>query len=364
MIVENLFQNLDAGVLLIDSEHRIQWMNDKAREWLGDLPIGEKRMCYRTRQYNEKICMICPTGRTIDFGNPVNYDFTFKDNANFRTFNVSGLPIKNKDGKISMVMELLVDVSNKDAEKKNKEDLMAQIEKMAAIGQLAAGVAHELNTPLGSISIISQELKSILKEASVSKRFKDDLKGYLDDINSEIKRCMAIIGDLLSFSRGGVSELFLTEVDINGLLSQTVDFVRNKGRVPKGVTVSKNLSASIPMIQTDPDRFRQVVFNIFKNALEAVADKEKGKIDIATCLDGNYVKVLINDNGCGISRENLKKVFDPFFTTKPVDKGTGIGLFVSYSIMRNLKGDIIIESTIGKGTEVALLLPLEGEHES
>jgi signal transduction histidine kinase len=364
MMAENFLQNLDAGVLLIDSEHRIQWMNDKAREWLGPLPIGKKRMCYRTRQYNEKFCMICPTGRTIDFGNPVNYDFTFKDNGNSRTFNISGLPIKNKDGKISMVMELLVDVSNKDAEKKNKEDLMAQIEKMAAIGQLAAGVAHELNTPLGSISIISQELKSILKEVSVSKRFKDDLAGYLDDMNSEIKRCMAIIGDLLSFSRGGISELFITEVDINEVLSQTINFIRNKGGVPKGIILSKRLSFSLPKIKTDLEKFRQVIFNVFKNAIEAVADREKGAIDISTCLDGKYVKVLINDNGCGISRENLKKVFDPFFTTKPVDRGTGIGLFVSYSIMRNLRGDIIIESTIGKGTEVTLLLPLEGEYES
>jgi|SRR3989338_1095154 len=359
-MIENILQNLDAGVLLIDSEHRIQWMNDKAREWLGPLQTGIRRACYRTKKHSEIFCMTCPTGRTIDFGIPVNYEFVLNDNGKSRTFNISGIPIKGKDGNISMVMELLVDISDKDIEKKNKEELMVQIEKMAAIGQLAAGVAHELNTPLGSISIISQELKSILKEASINKKFKNELEGYVNDINGEIKRCMTIIGDLLTFSRGGISELFLIEVDINELLSQTIDFVRNKGGVPKGIIVSKKLSGSIPKMKTDIEKFRQVIFNVFKNAVEAVAEKDKGRIDVATAVDGQYIKVIINDNGCGISAENIKRVFDPFFTTKPVGKGTGIGLFISYSIMRNLKGDIRIESKPGKGTEVSLLLPIDG----
>ncbi|MBI3584670.1 MAG: PAS domain-containing protein [Nitrospinae bacterium] len=359
-MIENILQNLDAGILLIDTDHRIQWMNDRAREWLGPAQTGVRRACYRTRKYSEIFCMTCPIGRTIDFGTPVNYDFTFNDNGKSRTFNISGIPVRDKDGNISMVMELLVDVSNKDIEKKNREELMAQIEKMAAIGQLAAGVAHELNTPLGTISIISQELKSILRESSINKKIKNDIGMYLNDMNGEIKRCMTIIGDLLSFSRGGISELFLTEIDINELLSLTIDFIRNKGGVPKGITLSKNLSSSIPRIKTDTEKFRQVFFNVFKNAVEAVSDREKGRIDVSTVLDGQYIKVIINDNGCGISGENLKKVFDPFFTTKPVGKGTGIGLFVSYSIMRNIKGDISIESTPGKGTAVSLLLPIDG----
>ncbi|MBI3600153.1 MAG: GHKL domain-containing protein [Nitrospinae bacterium] len=357
-MIENILNSLEAGIILIDTDHRIKWMNNKVTEWFGPMQVGVRRACYRTRKYTEMFCMTCPTGRTIDFGIPVNYEFIFSDNGKSRTFNISGIPIRDKEGKVFMVMELLVDVSNKDMEKKNKEDLMAQIEKMAAIGQLAAGVAHELNTPLGTISIISQELKSILKGSSVDEKGKYELEGYLNDMSGEIKRCMNIIGDLLSFSRGGISELFISDVDINELLSQTIDFICNKGGA-KGIAISKNLSP-LPKIKTDLEKFRQVIFNVFKNAVEAVADTKGGKIDISTSVYDKYIKVLINDNGCGITKENLKKIFDPFFTTKPVGKGTGIGLFVCYSIIRSLKGDIKVESTIGMGTAVSLLLPVEG----
>ena len=108
---------------------------------------------------------------------------------------------------------------------------------------------------------------------------------------------------------------------------------------------------------TDPDRFRQVLFNVIKNAVDALENKPDGRIEITTNVEGCFVGIIVGDNGPGIAGDDLKRVFEPFFTTKPVGKGTGLGLSVSYGIMRDIKGDIRLDSKVGCGTTVALLLP-------
>ena len=363
--LENVINSLGAGFLLIDREHRIEWTNKKAVEWFGSLKIGERRKCYRTMAYSNSFCEVCPTGRTIDLGIPTHYEFRLPEDTSLKyskknhkpsNFEVIGIPVFDRSGHVLRVMELVLDVTEKGIEKIRSEELMAHIEKMAAIGHLAAGVAHELNTPLATISIASRELKCLMDGIADGKITKEELMDYFSDIEQEIKRCQIIVDDLLNFSKKGVSERI--ETDINGSVSNAINLIQ-KGEGYKGVTILKDFDRSIPLVKTDPERFRQVVFNILKNAVESVMDNENGRIIVATAIDGCYIKVVISDNGPGISSENFKRIFEPFFTTKPVGKGTGLGLFVSYGIMKDLMGDIKIVSRVGEGTTVSLLLPVE-----
>ncbi|MBI3752685.1 MAG: hypothetical protein HY266_01405 [Deltaproteobacteria bacterium] len=363
--IAKMFNSLAAGLIIIDRDHRVEWMNKKAREWLGPfVEIGKRRRCYRTIIYSEGFCEICPTGRTIDHGTPAHYELNLPSTTSTKisknntplAFEIIGIPIFDGGCHVSRVVELILDVTEKGIEKIRSEELMAHIEKMAAIGQLAAGVAHELNNPLATISIISEELTSLMDGFAEGKLTEDELKDYLSDISSEIKRCQTIIGDLLNFSKKGVSEQI--ETDLNNLVSKAIHLIQ-KGEGYKGVTILKDFDASIPVVRTGPERFKQVVFNVLKNAIEAVMGKGDGRVVVSTLKDGCSVKVAVSDNGPGIPPENLKKVFEPFFTTKPVGKGTGLGLSVSYGIMRDLRGDIKIESGAGEGTTVSLLLPSE-----
>ncbi|MBI5894156.1 MAG: hypothetical protein HZB79_11055 [Deltaproteobacteria bacterium] len=326
--------------------------------------MGKRRSCYRIMAYSDSFCTVCPTGKTIDYGIPNHYEFKLPGNTSAKTlkeikpsmFEVIGIPVFDSSGKVSMVMELVMDISEKGIEKIKSQEIMCHIEKMAAVGQLAAGVAHELNTPLATISIVSQELSGILDKCGEGKVHKDELKDYFSDMESEIKRCKTIVEDLLNFSKKHVYERI--ETDVNSLVPKAVNLIQ-RGSGYKDVTILIYLDSAMPIINTDPERFKQVIFNCLKNAVEAVIDKEDGKVIVTTSKEGNFIKVNICDNGSGISKDDLKKVFDPFFTTKSAGKGTGLGLSVSYGIMRDLMGDIKIESDAEEGTTVSLLLPAE-----
>ncbi|HZX48703.1 MAG TPA: ATP-binding protein [Nitrospirota bacterium] len=359
--LNNIIERLNAGVLLIDPHHRIQWMNKKVVEWFGPLDIGKKRRCYRTMNFSDSFCPICPTGKTIDAGISTRYELFINSKGLSRTFEIIGIPVSAKNGDISMVMELILDVTKKSAEKIKNEELLAQIEKMAAIGQLAAGVAHELNTPLGTIAVIADELKNIIGDSQGSETPVERFMEYLTDMDTEIRRCKIIIEDLLNVSKSGI--LRKVDTDINELVSRTILLVDKGGSSSSKVTISRDLDNNLPIIKIDPERFRQVIFNVLKNSLEAMADREDGRVNISTGTKGEWLRVSISDNGVGIPEENLKRIFEPFFTTKPVGKGTGLGLFVSYGIMRDLKGDIKLESSTGRGTRVTLLLPVSDEEE-
>lgn len=235
----------------------------------------------------------------------------------------------------------------------------AQIEKMAAIGQLAAGVAHELNTPLGTILIVSNELERALSGYRGAEVPREMIFEYLADMRGEINRCKTIINDLLEFSKKGIT--LFEKTDVNALIAKTVEFIK-KGN--NDIEISKTLDPLLPHVKTDPGRFRQILFNIIKNATEAVRENGGGKVEIVTGSRGSHIFASVIDNGPGMPKEVLKRAFEPFFTTKPVGKGTGLGLSISYGIIKDLNGEIKIESEPGKGTKVNLLLPIEPNGEA
>ncbi|MEK6790496.1 MAG: ATP-binding protein [Deltaproteobacteria bacterium] len=371
--LESIFDGLDAGLLLINREHCVEWMNKKAGQMLGSfIDPGKRRRCYRTVMCNEEFCAICPTGRTIDGGVPVHYEFTPPQAVFFnasgcaerREFEIIGIPVFDDGGRVFKVLEIVMDGAGRAADRVKSADVIAQIEKMAAIGHLAAGVAHELNTPLATVSIISQELRCVMSGAisGGERLWSDKVADYFADMDGELKRCQAIISDLLGFAKKGVPEY--VETDLNGLVSKATSLIQ-MGAGYSNVAVLKELHAGMPLVKTDPNRLRQVVFNVLKNAMEAVKDARDGMVIAASALDGLFASVMIRDNGPGIPEENLKKVFDPFFTTKPPGMGTGLGLSVSYEIMKELRGEIIIDSRVEddgrgrKGTTVTLRIPIQ-----
>jgi signal transduction histidine kinase len=241
----------------------------------------------------------------------------------------------------STIMEGL---RRKDEEMRRFNERLLLTEKLAAIGQLAAGVAHELNTPLASISGYAEELSEIAKG--------DDgkIRKYTETIRSQTERCKGITQSLLNFAR--TREFRMQPVDVNGLLREAIDYLRFKKRSVK-LEIRSDLRAAAP-VQADPGQLLQVFLSVLINAADAI---EGGGTITVGSGSGAEVRVVVSDTGCGIPEENLKKVFEPFFTTKGPGQGTGLGLSISYGIVKQLGGSIDLKSEVGKGTEVTISLP-------
>lgn len=234
--------------------------------------------------------------------------------------------------------------------KKNQEleATLTQQGKMASLGVLSSGIAHEINNPLGIILGYAGHLEK--------KMGKDDPNfTFIHEIKQESKRCKKIVQNLLSYSR--TPRPVLEPTDINSLLHEIIDFAGNHSDLLQ-INIVQNLASDIPKFLTDMDQLRQVTINLLLNA--AAASSQGGEIRVTTTLEANQrVRVEFADDGEGISEENLEKMFEPFFTTKT--RGTGLGLAITKQIIDMHQGEIFIDSEVGKGTTVAIYLPLVRE---
>ncbi|WP_027363029.1 two-component system sensor histidine kinase NtrB [Desulfospira joergensenii] len=229
-------------------------------------------------------------------------------------------------------------------EKRQMERQIAQADKLAALGELSAGVAHEINNPLGIILGYAQLL---LKE---SPEHQEDLK----IIEKHVKNCKGVVSDLLSFSRKGSSEQGM--VDVNKVIDDVVKFLSNHSDFRNiEITLTPDTGDRLN-VRGNEQELSQVLINLMINACHAV-DK-KGRIQIRTMKDmDEKISIMVRDDGKGIEERHLSKIFDPFFTTKPVGQGTGLGLSVGYGIIKRHHGDIRVQSRKGKGTVFTILLP-------
>ncbi len=229
---------------------------------------------------------------------------------------------------------------------KEMEANLAQQGKMASLGILSSGVAHEINNPLGVILGYASYLEGKLNENDPN--FK-----YVHEIKRESKRCRKIVQDLLSYAR--MPKPSMEETDINVLLEQIVDFAANHTDMHH-VTVEKDFRPDLPLIMADGDQMRQVAINLILNA--GAAMQSGGRLAVRTDMNKDgYVCMIFTDNGSGIPAENLESIFEPFFTTKP--RGTGLGLAITRQIVEQHHGRIQIESEVGTGTTVTVLLPVD-----
>lgn len=252
-----------------------------------------------------------------------------------------------------MCLPYLIDKLEKAyTELKDTQDALAGAEKLASIGQLAAGVAHEINNPLGSIMLYSSMLKRDLEKKMGDQQGVEDLKLIIE----EAVRCKNIVSNLLNFARQG--KLNVSTVHISDLLNDVIKVVLVK---PENTSIEfiLNDNTSDIEIEGDVDQLKQVFINVIGNACEAMEESEVKKLEIAVDNTEKDVIIKIKDTGCGVSDENIKKLFTPFFTTKKMGKGTGLGLAITYGIIKMHRGDIRVKSTLKEGTEFTIKLPLK-----
>jgi len=236
----------------------------------------------------------------------------------------------------------------------------ARSEKLASVGLLAAGIAHELNNPLTGVLTFSHLVRKNLPDDS---RDAEDL----DLVIRETKRCAAIIRRLLDFSREKTPEK--AYCDLNALIADSLQLIEQPAQV-ENIELITDLDETLPDVWLDENLVKQVIMNMLVNARHAIEDG--GSITIKTRLSPGYLvpdfdnvirdmaEITIHDTGCGIPGDDLQKIFDPFFTTKGVGKGTGLGLSVSHGTIETHGGAIEVESEVGKGTEFRVYLPIEG----
>ncbi len=228
------------------------------------------------------------------------------------------------------------------------QDQLIQSEKLASMGQLAAGVAHEINNPLGTVLLYADLLLRDLPEGDGRR---PDLRLILD----EARRCKGIVQALLNFARQ--NKVLAQVTDANRLCQETIEEVE---RLPlfERVRIAADLDPALPEVHADPAQLRQVLLNLLSNAAEAMP--EGGTITIASrsvSAGGDAIEISIADTGCGIPEENLPRLFTPFFTTKPIGKGTGLGLAIAYGIVKMHRGSIDVQSKVGVGTTFVIRLP-------
>lgn len=232
----------------------------------------------------------------------------------------------------------------------NTQEQLRIAEKLASVGQLAAGVAHEINNPLGTILLYTSMLKKELE-----KYFNDDhYKADFEIIIEEANRCKNIVSNLLNFARQG--KLNLKEIDIKKTLTDVLKpFTVNPAY--RNIDFILNAGDNDYYITADEDQLKQVFINIIKNACDAMIDSEKKVLSIYCSCNEREVSIEFSDTGSGIPKENQPKIFTPFFTTKSIGKGTGLGLAISYGIIKMHKGNITFVSEEGKGTTFKVTLP-------
>jgi two-component system NtrC family sensor kinase len=228
-----------------------------------------------------------------------------------------------------------------------------QSEKLASLGRLASGVAHEINSPLTGILTFSHLLMRKLKD-------NPELQKELELIVRETTRVSAIARGLLDFARESKPQK--RPCNINNLILHTLSLVERQA-VFQNIRMVKNLAPQVPIILLDANQIQQVFMNVLLNAADAMP--QEGTLTIASNLPAgdSFVQVKFTDTGCGIPEENLSRIFDPFVTTNPKKKGTGLGLAVSYGIIERHRGRIEVQSEVGRGTTIAIHLPLEAAEE-
>jgi signal transduction histidine kinase len=230
--------------------------------------------------------------------------------------------------------------------------LMEESHQLATIGQLAAGVAHEINNPLALVN----ETAGYVKDLFVLKkqyRHDDELIGCIDDILEAVERCGTITRQLLGFARK--FEVKIQKVNLNEVISDVLVF-HNKEADYRNIKVDVDVPEDMPPIETDRGKLQQILVNLVNNAFQAL---DNGCIlDIeASPAGADKVRIIISDNGCGMPEENLPKIFEPFFTTKEGDKGTGLGLAITRGLVKKLHGDITVVSKVDEGTTFTITLP-------
>ena len=238
------------------------------------------------------------------------------------------------------------------------DERLLQSQKLAAIGELSAGIAHEINNPLAIIRQEAEWMQLLLKKPGDGKVL-EELQGSVQQIVQQVDRCTEITRNLLDFARK--RDPVIQAVEVNRIIENMTMLVEKEAK-HHNITIVRHYDEALPVIYSDAPQLRQVILNFLTNATQAIG--KDGVVTITTRRRGDdAVDIVISDTGCGIPAAHLSKIFDPFFTTKPPSQGTGLGLSICHGIILRLGGRIAVESTVGQGAEFTITLPRSRESE-
>ena len=325
---------IEAGLCVLDSkEKKVLWTNKMLLGWLGvnDLQDVDAGAIYAEETFKAPIDRAVETGQMVQ--TVVNATFGGKTGY----FQITANPLLDSDGN-TLALVLIQDIT----EMKKMEERMLHSEKLSALARISAGVAHEIGNPLTSISSYVQILREMEHE--------DFTRESLDTIAKHITRITDIVRQMSSFSRTKGSDLKCH--DVRELVTMTLDLVKYDKRM-KNIRVNIDIGAGLPKVMADETQLIQVLVNIILNAADAMASE--GTLDISAGEVDREVEICIADTGPGIPAGHMEKIFDPFFTTK--EKGTGLGLAVSYNIIKSYQGDILVENRPEGGSIFKVRLP-------
>jgi len=338
---ENIIESINAGVLACDLEGKIGSWNSAMERLYG---LVRKDAVGKSLEAIFPSELLAELPRASDAQSVLSlYKFHLHTpGGQTLIVNLSAVPLVGKDGHVLGRLLIFNDLT----ERVNLEDQLIQAEKLSSIGLLAAGVAHEVNTPL---AVITSQAQMLMRQESPD----EPRSRTLDKIIKQAFRASEIVNNLLKFSRVSGSEY--SDLDLNKLVRETVSLVEPMLRASK-ISVNAQLCPSLPLVYANPGKLQQVFMNLIINARDAMP--RGGKLTIATDCENSSVRVEVSDNGVGISPEHLSKIFDPFFTTKSTSRGTGLGLAVTYGIIREHLGKIEVHSVLGRGTSFRVELPV------
>ncbi len=246
-------------------------------------------------------------------------------------------------------------IAQADREKEMMNEKVIEAGKLASVGELAAGIAHEINNPIAIMVEEAGWIGDLLKEEDFEESENvTELKRAVDQIRTQGERCKEITHKLLSFARR--TDPRIREVQFNDLIEEVLGVSEQRSRF-SNVKVTTHLDPDLPLVAASPSEMQQVLLNLINNAIDAIGTGG-GTIEVTSRTDGDFVVVDVADNGQGIPPAVMARIFDPFFTTKPVGKGTGLGLSICYGIVKKLGGDITVNSAVDVGTAFHVYLPI------
>lgn len=344
---QTTFDSIVDPISIHDRDFRLVRVNQAFADLFQMRPeelIG--KTCYGLLHATDTPVPSCPYEKTIQARTPITSEF-FEPNLQ-RHLEVSASPIFNQLGEVTGCVHVTRDIT----ERKKMDEQLILTDRLASIGQLASGIAHELNNPLTGVIGFSELL--------LEKDVPDDIKKDLIIINKEAKRTAGIVRGLLTFARKQETEK--TPVNISNIVQEVLQLRSYEHRV-NNIEVIVCFAPNLPEIMGSGAQLQQVFINLIINAEQAMLEAHgKGTLTVATTVSGKMVQISFTDDGPGISPENMRRLFTPFFTTKEVGKGTGLGLSICHGIVTEHGGRIYAESKLGKGATFIVELPAKNNH--